>query len=154
MSSNVRVGVGLQEISPTDTIRLTGPGMLTQTVEKYLLEVMTDLDNIYLSDVTQIRSGVEPRGETGEAAGDPLIILPYFAFNPVPNSVARTKLLHLADVSSAALAHRQSLRDQYVVQRTIESSKQVSTNEGYGEGGVDQLFTIAVHWWQCSWLQN
>ena len=130
------------------TISSTGPGLLTRAVYDCLTHTESSSD----TSSSELMQSV--------------LVLPYFAFTPVPNTV----YVDIADVAA-----RTALKEQYIIHPFFDSKKR-TTNESKGTDtdssngliiesnttctGDSVLMddsssfgsrTYAVHWWQRSW---
>ena len=130
------------------TISSTGPGLLTRAVYDGLIRTEPDTS----SELTQS-----------------VLILPYYAFTPVPNTVS----VDIADVEA-----RTALKEQYIIHPTVDNSKNhtvtkdskgidtdssgfalesnaTRTELSTGSSSIDDYslcsLTYAIHWWQRSW---
>jgi hypothetical protein len=138
-----------------DTIRLTGPGLITKIMSEYLCT-----ENNGSERADDLCSGST---ESTEIIGNDsmmkilgnVTIFPYFFLNPVPN----TYTTELSDENKMI-----DLKLKYVVTNNlaIDSNKLtdeiIESEKGECDGNDCRTDTIvctyAVHWWQRSWQEN
>jgi hypothetical protein len=138
-----------------DTIRLTGPGLITKIVSEYFC-----IESNGSEQADDLCSGSTVSTEVIDnnsmiKISENVTIFPYYFFNPVPNSYTT----ELSDENKMI-----DLKLKYVVSNSLEIDSNKLTNEtiesekGKCDGNGCRTDTIvctyAVHWWQRSWQEN
>jgi hypothetical protein len=138
-----------------DTIRLTGPGLITNIVSEYLC-----IENNGSEHTDDLCYGSTESTEiiindSKMKSLETVIIFPYYFFNPIPNSYTT----ELSDEKK--MTH---LKLKYVVTNELGIGSteltNVTTESEKGKCDVKAcrtdafVRTYAVHWWQRSWQEK
>ena len=138
-----------------DTIRLTGPGLISKIVSEYLYSenngsgLTDDLDHGII-DTTEI---TDTNNISENNISNNITIFPYYFLNPVPN----TYTIELSDEKNLNdLKLKYIVKNQHEINNTKLDENKTEKCELDGDAhSTDTIVrTYAIHWWQRSWQEK
>ena len=149
----------------SETIKTTGPGMVTKTIYEYLcenksirenkIELKNEIENKSKNDLENCfresdKNDCSNSNEIYYNRISNITIFPYTVFHPLPNSIS-TDLNNNIDI--------QKLNDKYVISDAFKNTKINDDRDGKNDSNVIMKIdkyssSFALHWWQKSWQEK
>ena len=151
----------------SETIKTTGPGMVTKTIYEYLcgnksirenkIELKNEIENKSENKLEDCfresdENDCSNSNEIYYNRISNITIFPYTVFHPLPNSIS-TDLNDNINI--------QKLKDKYVISDAFKYTKNNDDREDKNDSNVIMKMKIdkysssfALHWWQKSWQEK
>lgn len=137
-----------------DTIRLTGPGLISKIVSKYLcsendgFDLTGDLNHGSMNPV-EVTDSYNSKKKILEN----ITIFPYYFLNPVPNTYT-TELNDEKSMSALKLKYTVTAKSEIDNIKFDENAIEKRKCDGDANRTDAVLCTYAIHWWQRSWQEK